>query len=148
MIAVACARFNETVTGALLKGALETLHGHGFADHRIEIAWVPGAFELPWAAQALAAKPDVLAVICLGAVIRGETPHFDFVSEAAAMGILRVGLESGKPVLFGVLTTETVEQAFARAGGRVGNKGSEAAAAAIEMIKLSTTIRENESTPL
>jgi 6,7-dimethyl-8-ribityllumazine synthase len=134
--AIACARFNENITRSLLDGALRALREHQVSETDIEIIWVPGAFELPLAAQTAAARPDVAAVICLGAVIRGETPHFDFVSHAAATGILRVSLDSHKPVTFGVLTTDNVEQAFERAGGRVGNKGYDAALAALEMVNL------------
>ncbi|MBI5058450.1 6,7-dimethyl-8-ribityllumazine synthase [candidate division KSB1 bacterium] len=148
VIAVVCARFNETVTHALLRGALETLRQHGMSDERVQVVWVPGCFELPLAAQALARREDVLAVICIGAVIRGETPHFEFVSDAAATGILRVSLDAMKPVTFGVLTTDTTEQAFARAGGRAGNKGTEAARAAVEMVELLFTLRENQTKPL
>lgn len=133
---VVCARFNEVVTRALLEGAVATLREHGAAEDAIEIAWVPGSFELPLAARQAASRSDVSAVICVGAVIRGETPHFDYVSHAAATGILRTSLDSGKPVTFGVLTTDTPEQAFERAGGRVGNKGADAALAAIEMARL------------
>jgi 6,7-dimethyl-8-ribityllumazine synthase len=131
---IVCARFHETVTTKLLEGAVSALKQHGASDGLIEIVWVPGCFELPLAALRAAARPDVAAIICLGAVIRGETPHFDYVSQAAATGILRAGLDSGKPVTFGVLTTNTVEQAFERAGGRVGNKGEDAALAAVEMV--------------
>jgi 6,7-dimethyl-8-ribityllumazine synthase len=135
-VVIVCARFNQTVTQALLDAAVKTLREHGARDEAIEIAWVPGSFELPLAAQRAAARPDVDAVICLGAVIRGETPHFEYVSQAAAMGILRASLDSGKPVAFGVLTTDTVEQAFDRTGGKVGNKGTDAALAALEMVHL------------
>ena len=135
-IVIVCARFNETVTSLLLKGAKATLQEHDVSNEQIEVAWVPGAFELPVAAAAAAEREDVLAVICLGAVIRGETPHFDYVSQAAASGILRVGLDYKKPVTFGVLTTDNPEQAFERAGGRIGNKGADAAEAALEMIKV------------
>jgi 6,7-dimethyl-8-ribityllumazine synthase len=135
-VVIVCARFNEIVTQKLLDGALAALRAHGAREHSIEVAWVPGSFELPVAAQRAASRPDVNAVICLGAVIRGETPHFDFVSHAAATGILQASLGSGKPVTFGVLTTDTVEQAFDRAGGKVGNKGADAALAAIEMVHL------------
>jgi 6,7-dimethyl-8-ribityllumazine synthase len=133
---IVCARFNEHITRLLLEAAIDTLRTHQVPEENIEIAWVPGSFELPLAAQRAAMRPDVHAVICLGAVIRGDTPHFDFVSHAAATGILRISLDSGKPVAFGVLTTNTVEQAFDRAGGKVGNKGSDAAMAAIEMVHL------------
>jgi 6,7-dimethyl-8-ribityllumazine synthase len=134
--AIICARFNETVTRALLDGAVSALRAQGAADDAIEIAWVPGSFELPLAAQQAAERSDIHGVICLGAVIRGETPHFDFVSQAAATGILQAGMQCGKPITFGVLTTNTPEQAFERAGGRIGNKGADAALAAIEMLHL------------
>jgi 6,7-dimethyl-8-ribityllumazine synthase len=137
-LAIICARFNEKVTHALLDGAMKTLLEHGANAEQIEVVWVPGSFELPLAAQQAARRSDISAVICLGAVIRGETPHFDFVSHAAATGILRVSLDSGKPVAFGVLTTDTPEQAFDRAGGKVGNKGADAALAALEMVHLLT----------
>jgi 6,7-dimethyl-8-ribityllumazine synthase len=135
-IVLVCARFNQTVTQALLDAALKTLKENGARDDAIEVAWVPGSFELPVAAHIAAQRPEVSAVICLGTVIRGETPHFEYVSHAAATGILRASLDSGKPVAFGVLTTDTVEQAFERAGGRIGNKGTDAALAALEMVHL------------
>jgi 6,7-dimethyl-8-ribityllumazine synthase len=141
---IVCARFHETVTAKLLEGAVSALKQHGASDGLIEIVWVPGCFELPLAAQRAAARPDVAAVVCLGAVIRGETPHFDHVSHSAATGILRVGLDSGKPVTFGVLTTDTAEQAFERAGGRVGNKGEDAALAAVEMVHV---LKPQEGSP-
>jgi 6,7-dimethyl-8-ribityllumazine synthase len=144
-VVIVCARFNEIVTRRLLDGALTALREHGAGDHSVEVAWVPGSFELPLAAQRAAARPDVNAVVCLGAVIRGETPHFEYVSQAAASGILRVSLDSGKPVTFGVLTTESVEQAFDRAGGKVGNKGADAAIAAVEMVHLLTRLGGSSS---
>lgn len=134
-IVVICSRFNENITRALMEGALTALREAGIADEQIEQIWVPGAFEIPVTALIAAQRPEVSAVVCLGAVIRGETPHFEYVSQAAATGIQRASLETGKPVAFGVLTTDTVEQAFDRAGGKTGNKGAEAAAAAVEMIK-------------
>lgn len=140
-IVIVCARFNETVTNALLHGAIAALKERGLSESQIETLWVPGSFELPLAASAAAARDDVSAVICLGAVIRGETPHFDYVSNAAAMGILRAGLDNDKPVTFGVLTTDNPEQAFERAGGRVGNKGMDAANAALDMIDVLDQIR-------
>lgn len=133
---IVCARFNEHITRLLLSAAVDTLREHHVAEDCIEIAWVPGSFELPLAAQTAAARAEISAVICLGAVIRGETPHFEYVSMAAATGILQASLQSGKPVIFGVLTTDSVEQAFERAGGRVGNKGTDAALAALEMANL------------
>ena len=132
-VAVAVARFNELVTRKLLDGALEGLRALGVADEAVDVAWVPGAFELPVAARRLAASGTYDAVICLGAVIRGETPHFDHVAGQAAAGIREAAAATGVPVIFGVLTTETLEQALARAGGDHGNKGWDAAAAALEV---------------
>ncbi len=140
---IVCARFNETVTKLLLKGAVDALKSHGLRDEQIEVVWVPGAFELPVAAAVAAARMDVAAVVCLGAVIRGETPHFEYVSQVAALGILRAGMDNEKPVTFGVLTTDNPEQAFERAGGRVGNKGADAAEAAWEMITVLDQLRSN-----
>jgi len=142
---IVCARFNEQVTRALLDGALSALRSHGADEDALEVAWVVGSFELPLAALTAARRDDVSAVICLGAVIRGETPHFDFVSHAAAMGILQAGLDTGKPVTFGVLTTDTAAQAFERAGGSVGNKGIDAALAALEMVHLITRMGGGKS---
>jgi 6,7-dimethyl-8-ribityllumazine synthase len=135
-VAVAVARFNELVTRRLLDGALEGLRAHGVADDEVDVVWVPGAFELPVAARRLASSRTYDAVICLGAVIRGETPHFDHVAGQAAAGIREAAVATGVPVIFGVLTTETLEQALARAGGDHGNKGWDAAAAALEMASL------------
>ena len=144
-VVVGCARFNETVTKAVLKGAVAALNERGIAEQDLETVWVPGSFELPLAAAAAAGRDDVSAVICLGAVIRGETPHFDFVSQAAADGILRAGLDHNKPVTFGVLTTDNPEQAFERAGGRIGNKGADAAHAALDMLDVLHQIRSRGS---
>ncbi|MCS6801384.1 MAG: 6,7-dimethyl-8-ribityllumazine synthase [Chloroflexota bacterium] len=135
-IAIAVARYNELVTKALLAGAREGLERHGVNPDDIDIAWVPGSFELPLAADRLARTERYDAVICLGAVIRGETAHFDYVAGGAATGIGRVALDSGRPIIFGVLTVDTLDQALARAGGHVGNKGYEAALAAIEMVNV------------
>ncbi len=135
-IALVAARFNELITSKLVSGALDALHRHGISEEDIRLAWVPGAFEIPLAAQKLAAKPEIGAVICLGAVIRGSTPHFDYVASEAAKGTAQVSLASGKPVIFGVLTTDTIEQAIERAGTKAGNKGFEAAVTAIEMLNL------------
>lgn len=135
-IAVVAARFNETITRALLDGALDCLRRHGLDDAGVNVAWVPGAFEIPVTAKRLAASGEVDAVICLGAVIRGDTPHFDYVAGEAASGVTRAALDTGVPVIFGVLTTDTVEQATSRAGGKLGNKGFEAAMTAIEMVDL------------
>ncbi|GIW05239.1 MAG: 6,7-dimethyl-8-ribityllumazine synthase [Dehalococcoidia bacterium] len=135
-IAIAVARFNELVTTALLAGARSGLERHGVNPDDIDIAWVPGSFELPLVADRLARTERYDAIICLGAVVRGETAHFDYVAGGAATGIGRVALESGRPIIFGVLTVDTLEQALARAGGHAGNKGYEAATTAIEMVNL------------
>ncbi len=131
-IAIAVARFNELVTGTLLDGAVDCLRAHGIEEDDLVVAWVPGAFELPILARRLAASGGYDAVICLGAVIRGETPHFDHVAGQAANGVRAAAEETGVPVIFGVLTTDTVEQAMDRAGGKQGNKGWDAAMAAME----------------
>jgi 6,7-dimethyl-8-ribityllumazine synthase len=135
-VGVVVARFNELVTRKLLDGALEGLRAHGVADEDVDVAWVPGAFELALAARRLAASRTYDAVICLGAVIRGETAHFEHVAGQAATGIREAGEATGVPVIFGVLTTGNLEQALARAGGDHGNKGWDAAAAALEMASL------------
>ena len=130
--AVVAARFNEVVTGKLVEGALACLRAHGIAEDDLVVACVPGAFEIPIVARRLAASGGFDAVICLGAVIRGETAHFEHVAAQAAEGIRRVAEDTGVPTIFGVLATETLEQATNRAGGKHGNKGWEAAMAAIE----------------
>lgn len=135
-IAIACARFNDLITDRLLAGARDTLERHGVDPGSITEVWAPGAFELPLVAKTLAASGEVDAVICLGAVIRGATGHYDLVAGQCASGIQAAQLETGVPIIFGVLTTETIEQAIERAGTKLGNKGSEAAAAAIEMADL------------
>ena len=135
-VAVIASRFNETISKQLLDGAVDCLQRHGVPQEFITVAWVPGAFELPSAAQRIATSGEVDAVVCVGAVIRGDTAHFDFVAGHAMNGIGRVALETGVPVTAGVLTTETVEQANDRAGGKMGNKGFEAALAALEMANL------------
>lgn len=129
-------RFNEFIGGKLLSGALDTLKRHGVSEKDIEIVWVPGAFEMPLIAKKLAESKKYDSVVCLGAVIRGTTPHFDYVSNEVSKGIANVSLVSGLPVIFGVLTTDTIEQAIERAGTKAGNKGSEAAITAIEMANL------------
>jgi 6,7-dimethyl-8-ribityllumazine synthase len=131
-IAIVVARFNELVTGKLLDGAVECLRAHGIDEDDLLVAWVPGAFELPLVSRRLAASGGFDAVICLGAVVRGETPHFDHVAGQAALGIRTAAEDTGVPVIFGVLTTETLEQAIDRAGGKHGNKGWDAAMAALE----------------
>ncbi len=140
-IGVVVSRFNEFITEALSKGALEVLEQHGCPHESILFVKVPGAYELPAAAKALAPHCD--AIIALGAVIRGDTPHFDYVARAASDGLLRVSLDTGVPVAFGVLTTDDMQQAMDRAGGKSGNKGAEAAEAAIEMANLVKKLREN-----
>ena len=120
-------RFNELISAQLLEGALDNLRRHDVADGDVDVAWVPGAFEMPLVAQKLAASGRYDAVICLGAVIRGGTPHFDYVAGEAAKGIAKVSLDTGVPVVFGVLTTDTIEQAVERAGTKAGNKGWAAA---------------------
>jgi 6,7-dimethyl-8-ribityllumazine synthase len=132
-IAVVAARFNELVTSRLVEGAVEGLSHHGVADDDVTVSWVPGAFEIPLVAQRFAASGHVDAVICLGAVIRGETSHFDLIAGEVARGIADVSRATGVPCIFEVLATENLDQAQARAGGTHGNKGWEAAAAALEM---------------
>jgi 6,7-dimethyl-8-ribityllumazine synthase len=133
-IAVVAGRFNDHITVPLLDGALRTLRDAGL--DAVPVHWVPGAFEIPLVAQRLAGSGECDAVICLGAVIRGDTPHFDFVARECAAGIARVSLDTGVPVVFGVLTTDDLDQALARCGGVVGNKGEESAATAVEMVNL------------
>ena len=135
-IGIALARFNQAVTDRLLAGALEALTANGVAEDAIDVATVPGAFELPLCAQRLAATGRYDALVCLGAVVRGETPHFEFVAGEAARGIGEVSRRHDLPIAFGVLTTDTIEQALARAGGDRGNKGSEAALTALEMVQV------------
>jgi 6,7-dimethyl-8-ribityllumazine synthase len=131
-LAIVVARFNDLVTGRLLDGAVECLRAHGIDEDDVLVAWVPGAFELPLVSRRLAASGGFDAVICLGAVVRGETPHFDHVAGQAAVGIRTAAEDTGVPVIFGVLTTDTLEQAIDRAGGKHGNKGWDAAMAALE----------------
>jgi len=144
--AIVAARFNEVVTAKLLTGAVDCLSSHDVEGDDLDVAWVPGAFELPLAARALATTGGYDAVICLGAVIRGETPHFDLVASQAAEGIRRVAEDTGVPVIFGVLTTDTLDQAVERAGGSHGNKGWDAAMAAIEMASLLDQLPKEERT--
>lgn len=138
--AIIVGRFNEFISGHLLSGALDCLKRHEAEEDNIEIIWVPGSFEIPLAAQKAAASKRYDAVICLGAVIRGATPHFDYVASEVAKGIAAVGLDTGVPVIFGVITSDTLEQAIERAGSKAGNKGWQAAASAIEMADLSKQI--------
>lgn len=139
-VAVVASRFNEAIVERLVDGAVDCLARHGVPDEYISITWVPGAFELPVAARRLAASGEVDAVVCVGAVIRGETPHFEYVAGAAAHGITDAALETGVPISFGVLTADDDAQASDRAGGKMGNKGTEAALAAIEMANLFATL--------
>ncbi len=134
--AVVASKFNHEVVERLVAGAQEALRKNGISEDAVDLAWVPGAFELPLIAQRLAASKKYVAVICLGAVIRGDTDHYDYVCKAATDGILQAGLTTGVPVLFGVLTCDTDEQALDRAGGKSGNKGADVALAAIEMVNL------------
>jgi 6,7-dimethyl-8-ribityllumazine synthase len=140
-VAVVVARFNEVVTRLLLTGATETLARHGVRDGDISVAWVPGSFELPMVAKTFAQTGRYDAVICLGAVIRGETGHYDMVAGQASGGTGAVGLETGVPTIFGVLTTEDMDQALNRAGGKAGNIGSTAAVSAIETARLVQAIK-------
>lgn len=137
-------RFNETITRQLLAGARDCLIRHGVAEDAIEVAWVPGAWEIPMAARAFARSGRVQAVIALGAVIRGATPHFDYVAGGVASGLSSVGLETGVPTIFGVLTTDTIDQAVERSGTKAGNKGWEAAMAALELVDVLTQIERPE----
>jgi len=134
--ALVASRFNALVTESLLAGCRDALARHAVPEDRVDVAWVPGSFEIPLTARRLAASGRYAAVICLGCVIRGETAHFDHVAGQAASGVMQAGLETGVPVIFGVLTTDSVEQALDRAGLKGGNKGADAALAAIEMVNL------------
>lgn len=134
--AIVISRFNEKITNELLSGALHTLKQHGIKEEHISVTWVPGAFEIPIAASTLAEKKTIDAVICLGCVIRGSTPHFDYVAGQASGGIMQASLKTGVPMVFGVLTTDTIDQAIERAGTKCGNKGREAALSALEMADL------------
>jgi len=135
-VGIVVARFNEFITGKLLGGAEDALRRHGVADSDIAVAWVPGAYEIPLIAKKMAASGKYDAVITLGTVIRGATPHFDYVCNEVAKGVAAINLQEGIPVIFGVLTTDTIEQAIERAGTKAGNKGWDAGNAAIEMANL------------
>jgi len=141
-IAVIATRWNEFVVEKLTSGALDTLRRHGVADDAIDLVMVPGAYEVPFTARKLAEKGRHNAIVALGAVIRGSTAHFDYVAGEAATGLAKVGHDTGVPVVFGVLTVDTIEQAIERAGTKAGNKGAESAAVAIEMANLVQTIEE------
>jgi 6,7-dimethyl-8-ribityllumazine synthase len=135
-IGIVVARFNSLITSQLLEGARDGLRRHGVAEENIDVAWVPGSFEIPVIAKKLAGTGRYDAVICLGAVIRGSTPHFDYVAAEVSKGVAAAGFQSGLPVIFGVLTTDTTEQAIERAGVKAGNKGYDAAVTAVEMANL------------
>ena len=135
-VGIVAARFNEFITSKLLSGAMDGLLRHDVPEENISLAWVPGAFEIPLIAAKMAKSGKYDAVICLGAVIRGTTSHYDYVCNEVSKGIAAVSLESGVPVMFGVLTTDTIEQAIERAGTKAGNKGAECAQGAIEMVNL------------
>jgi 6,7-dimethyl-8-ribityllumazine synthase len=135
-IAIVVARFNDFITERLLAGAHDALRRHEVSNDAVDVAWVPGCFEIPAVAKRLACTGQYEAVVCLGAIIRGATPHFDFVASQAASGITAVAIETGVPATFGVLTTDTIEQAIERAGTKAGNKGYDAAVSAIEMANL------------
>jgi 6,7-dimethyl-8-ribityllumazine synthase len=138
--ALVVGRFNELISGQLLLGAMDNLRRHDVADADVDVAWVPGAFEMPLVAERLARSGSYDAVVCLGAVIRGGTPHWEYVAGEAAKGIAKVSLDTGVPVVFGVLTTDTIDQAIERAGTKAGNKGWAAATSALEMANLLRTL--------
>jgi len=138
--AIVIARFNEFIGSKLLDGCIDALKRHGLSEENIDIAWVPGAFEIPFITKKLAESKKYDAIITLGAVIRGNTPHFDYVAGEVAKGVAQVALSSSVPVIFGVLTTDSIEQAIERAGTKSGNKGAEAAKSAIEMVNLISSL--------
>lgn len=139
-IVIVASRFNEIITNKLLGGALDAFKRHGGDDDNIDVVWVPGAFEIPLVAKKLAESNKYNAVVCIGAVIRGATPHFDMVANETTKGIAAAGLSTGVPIVFGVLTTDSIEQAIERAGSKAGNKGFEAVTTAIEMVNLLNNI--------
>lgn len=139
-VGIVAARFNEFITSKLLGGALDSFLRHGGNGDNIDVAWVPGAFEVPLVAKKMAESGKYDAVVCLGAVIRGATPHFDMVANEATKGIANVSLQTGVPVIFGILTTDSIEQAVERAGTKAGNKGFDAMTTAVEMVNLLKTI--------
>lgn len=139
--AIVASRFNDFITKELVAGCIDTLVRHGVKDNDVLVVWVPGAFEIPLIAQKLAKAKSCDAVICLGTVIRGSTPHFDYIASEVAKGIAKVSLDSGVPVIFGVITADTIEQAIERAGTKEGNKGQDAALNAIEMVNLAAQIK-------
>ena len=135
-VGIVAARFNEFITSKLVGGAMDGLIRHNVKEEDIQVAWVPGAFEIPLIASKMARSGKYGAVICVGAVIRGNTSHYDYVCNEVSKGVAQVGLETGVPVLFGIVTTENIEQAIARAGSKAGNKGYDCALSAIEMVNL------------
>ncbi len=139
---IVVARFNEFITSKLLGGALDTIRRHGGNEDDVDVAWVPGAFEIPIAAKAMAESGKYDAVICLGAVIRGSTTHYDYVCNEVSKGVAQIGMSTGVPAAFGVITTENIEQAIERAGTKAGNKGNDAAMAAMEMANLLRNIKK------
>ena len=139
---IVCSRFNELIVSKLLNGAIDNLVRHGIAQDSLTVYWVPGAMELPLVAQKLARRKEFNTLICLGAIIRGSTPHFDIVANETAKGIANASLAVEKPIIFGVLTTESIEQAIERAGTKMGNKGWEAALSALEMYSLCQKIEQ------
>ncbi|MBM3236915.1 6,7-dimethyl-8-ribityllumazine synthase [Candidatus Poribacteria bacterium] len=139
-IGIVISRFNSFITSKLLDGALDALKRHGVVDNDVDVAWVPGSYEIPFIAKKLAESRKYDAIICLGAVIRGATPHFEYVASESAKGIAQVGLQTGVPTIYGVITTDTIEQAIERAGTKAGNKGADAAVSAIEMVNLCKAI--------
>lgn len=142
-LAIVISRFNEMITKNLLYGALDTLNRYGIQESQIQVVWVPGAFEIPLIASQLALKKEFEAIICLGAVIKGATPHFDYVCSQTAAGIAQVSSHYQLPVIFGLLTTHTIEQAIERSGTKAGNKGAEAAQVALEMIDILEQLKIN-----
>jgi 6,7-dimethyl-8-ribityllumazine synthase len=146
--AVVVGRFNEFIGSKLLEGCIDTLRRHGIPEENIDVAWVPGAFEIPLIAKKLAETGIYDAIITLGAVIRGSTPHFDYVASELSKGVAQVGLSALIPVIFGVLTTDSIEQAIERAGTKAGNKGADAAKSAIEMVNLIKSIQNKETRTL
>lgn len=139
--AVVVSRFNDFITSKLLSGAIDALVRHGCKDEDVTVVYVPGSFELPFTAKKVAESGSYDAVICLGCIIRGQTPHFEYVAAEAAKGVAQVGLTSGVPTTFGVITADTLEQAVERAGSKAGNKGADAAISAIEMVNLAAQLK-------
>ncbi|MEW5923762.1 MAG: 6,7-dimethyl-8-ribityllumazine synthase [Candidatus Zixiibacteriota bacterium] len=142
-VGIVVSRFNSLLTAKLLDGAMDCLKRHRADEKNVSVAWVPGSFEIPYAASKMAASKKFDAVICLGAVIKGDTPHFDFIANEATKGIAKTAMESGIPVIYGLITADTLEQAIERAGTKAGNKGWDAAQAAIEMVNLYREIEKS-----